>query len=83
MLANRGQTGCLAGCGVWIFRLIHLCSKGLFRHLRARGNRVVIWCVNTREDLWEIHQQFGNELDGVMTDNPIVLKKFVYEHTVV
>jgi len=67
-------------CGINIVRFVHLVSKGLFRHLKRRGNRVVIWCVNTREDLLEIHEQFGHEIDGVMTDNPTVLKKFMDEH---
>jgi glycerophosphoryl diester phosphodiesterase len=37
----------------------------------------MIWCVNTKEDLREIQQQFGDQLDGIMTDNPIVLKSYV------
>ena len=73
----------MISCAIAIARGVHLCSKGLFRHLRARGNRVVIWCANTREDLWELHRTFGDELDGIMTDNPLVLKKFVEEHSLV
>jgi len=77
MAAKRGRKGCLVCCVVNIIRFVHLISKGLFRHLKQRGNRVMIWCVNTKEDLREIHNQFGDQLDGIMTDNPIVLKSYV------
>ena len=38
--------------------------------MKARGNGTVIWVANDPEDFDELHEQFGDTLDGVMTDYP-------------
>lgn len=77
MLRNAGRDGCLTNFFILLFRQIHLNSKGLFRHLRARGNLVCVWVVNTNEELRELHELYGDQVDGFMTDAPTVLKDFV------
>jgi glycerophosphoryl diester phosphodiesterase len=64
-------------CFVNLFRCVHNCSKRLFAHLRARGNWTVIWVVNSKVDMQECYDKFGNEVDGLMTDSPIELVDFV------
>ena len=55
MLAARGRKGCLTNFLIWVFRRVHKSSKGLFRHLKARGNGTVIWVVNDPVDFNELH----------------------------
>ena len=76
MLADRGKTSCCIPVFIWLFRIVHLCSKGLFRHVKARGNGTVIWVVNDHEEFEELHEQFGDTLDGVMTDYPTNLSEW-------
>ena len=72
----NGRGGCRIGCALGIARLVHKWSKGLFRHLKKRGNSTIIWVVNEKEDLEEIVNQFQPYLDGVMTDKPTNLAEF-------
>ena len=69
-LAERGMKGCKINFLLWIMRRVHMCSKGLFRHVKARGNGTVIWVANDDADFDELHETFGNTLDGLMTDYP-------------
>ena len=71
-----GRGGCRVGCALMIGRLVHRFSKGLFRHLKKRGNATMIWVVNDKEDFDEIVQQFEPYLDGVMTDMPTNLSEY-------
>ena len=71
MIETRtGKKGCCVNFMVWLFRRCHMCSKGLFRHVKARGNGTVIWVVNDDCDFDELHDTFGDSLDGLMTDYP-------------
>ena len=42
----------------------------LFRHVKARGNATVLFIANEEEDFNELKAQFGDSLDGFMTDYP-------------
>ena len=44
--------------------------------MKARGNGTVIWVVNDHEEFEELHEQFGDTLDGVMTDYPTNLSEW-------
>ena len=81
MLAQRGRGGCLTAFLIWIMRRVHKASKGLFRHLRARGNGTIIWVVNDDVDFDELTTTFGDTLDGVMTDYPTNLSTWAKRHT--
>lgn len=77
LLAERGRpTGCCVKFIIWIFRCIHLCSKGLFRHVKARGNGTVIWVANDPVDFDELYETFDDTLDGIMTDYPTNLAEW-------
>lgn len=60
-----------------MIRLIHYCSKGLYRHLKARNVTTIIWVVNYQEDLVELKDMYGDELMGVMTDKPTLLRNYI------
>ena len=75
-LQASGRGGCGIGCALGLGRLLHRCSRGLFRHLKKRGNATMIWVVNEREDFDEIVTQFSPYLDGVMTDKPTNLAEY-------
>ena len=70
MLASRGRKGCLVSCAVSLMRCVHRCSHNLFRHVKDRGNATVIWVANDEDEFNELKEQFGDSLDGVMTDYP-------------
>lgn len=50
-------------------------SFNLYRHLRRRGVIVVVWVLNEIEDFEEA-KEYGNEIDGVMTDCPTKLREY-------
>ena len=75
MFANRGRDP-PSGCIFWVARRVHKASKGLFRHLKARGNATIIWVANEPEEFTEMQELFGKSLDGVMTDYPSTLTKW-------
>ena len=56
---------------------VHNNSKKLFAHLKARGNNVMVWVVNSAEEMTLLKKQFGDSLDGVMTDRPSMLKTWI------
>ncbi len=70
MLAKRNVKGCCVSFTLCIARCVHKLSPGLFRHVKARGNATVIWTVNEDEDFHELKEEFGDSLDGIMTDRP-------------
>ena len=80
-LTARVSQGALRGrclsCLLGLLNCIHKRSTALFRHLRARGNWVVMWVVNSQEEMQECHEQFGDELDGILTDCPTELTEFI------
>ena len=55
-------------------------SRGLYRHLRARGVLVVLWVANEDEEYWEAADMFGEDIDGIMTDRPQALWEWVKTH---
>ena len=63
-----------------IARLVHYCSKGLFRHVHRRGNGTVIWVVNEKDEIDELRNHFGEHLDGIMTDMPTNLSEYANEY---
>ena len=74
--ARTGLRGRCVACALRLLRGIHRRSRALFRHLRARGNWVVMWVVNGREEMEECYELFGEDLDGIMTDCPTELAEF-------
>lgn len=46
MLRKKGKSGCCINLSLRLPRLIHLCSNGLFRHIKARNGTTIIWVVN-------------------------------------
>ena len=78
-MKRRMKSGCKLSCATSIGRCLHLSSKGLFRHLRARGNWVVLWVVNSKDEMQECHELFGKEVDGLMTDMPTELADFAQQ----
>jgi len=74
---RRGQQGCKVSCFLSLARCLHLCSRRLFRHLRDRGNIVVVWVVNSEEEMQELNDLYGDSIDGFMTDYPSLLREFV------
>ncbi len=54
-----------------------LMRRSLFRHLRRRGIPTYAWVINTEEDY---ERAFKMGVEGVMTDYPTRLKKFLEEH---
>jgi len=81
-LREHGKQGCLVNFVLWIAQVNHNNSKRLFEHLRARGNTVMIWVINTAEELNLLRWQFGDSVDGVMTDRPSLLKTWTQNATV-
>ena len=81
MLANRGRQGCLINFFIWIAGCVHRCSPSLFRHVKARGNATVIWVANDEEDFNELKEQFGDSLDGIMTDYPSRLSNWARNYS--
>ena len=79
-MARRGNTGCRVNCALGIARAVHNCSKGLFRHVHKRGNATVIWVVNDKDEIDELKNQFGEYLDGVMTDMPTNLSEYARDY---
>jgi len=57
----------------WLIQNV-LVSKRLFKHLNKRGISVFSWVQNT-EDVWDYC--FANGVNGVMTDNPTKLAKYL------
>ena len=55
-------------------------SRGLYRHLRARGVLVVLWVANEDEEYLEAAEIFGDDIDGIMTDRPQALWEWVKTH---
>jgi glycerophosphoryl diester phosphodiesterase len=45
--------------------------------MRNRGVLVVVWVVNEEEEFLEVLNNFGDSIDGIMTDRPSDLKSFV------
>lgn len=45
-LERRNRTCCCWGFLLQVIRLVHNCSKGLYRHLKARNVTTIIWVVN-------------------------------------
>lgn len=80
-LRENGREGCLVNFLLWIAQVQHNNSKRLFDHLKARGNTVMLWVVNTAEELNLLRTQFGNSVDGVMTDRPSLLKTWTQNRT--
>ena len=56
-------------------------AKHLYRHLRRRGVTVIVWVLN-EEDEFEEAMLFAPEIDGMMTDCPTKLKRFVKQYSV-
>lgn len=71
---------CLICCGISIFRCLYVLSPSLLRHLKARGNLTVMFNVDTEEELQEMRDKFGTNLDSIMTDKPSELIKFAKDH---
>ena len=80
MFARNGRTGCRINCLLNIARFVHLISSGLFRHVHKRGNGTVIWVVNDKDEIRELKNQFGDHLDGIMTDMPTNLCEYAHEY---
>ena len=78
-LARSRRFGCCAKFGLFIAKLVHSCSRGLFRHLHRRGNSTIIFVANEAQDFNDLQQQFGPYLDGIMTDKPSNLAEYVSE----
>ena len=78
---SDGNLSCKFACGLMIAKWAHNCSKGLFRHLKRRGNATVIWTVNEKEDIEELREQFSPYLDGVMTDIPTTLQEYARDYS--
>jgi hypothetical protein len=55
---------------------MHLCSNGLYRHIKARNGTPIIWVLNHEEELIEMKNLFGDNLMGVMTDRPSLLSNY-------
>jgi len=72
--AKRGRDGCILKVFLLVFRLVYKCSNGLLRHIKARNGTTIIWVVNHDEELAEMKQLYGENLMGVMTDKPSLLK---------
>ena len=81
-LQENGRGNCLTSFFLWIMRRVHDNSKKLFAHLKARGNNVMVWVVNSAEELTLLKRQFGDSLDGVMTDRPSMLKTWILKPNV-
>jgi len=77
LLKSKGKDGCVINTFIWIIRLIYKCSNGLLKHIKARNGTTIIWVVNHEEELAELKELFGNNLMGVMTDKPMLLKSFI------
>lgn len=45
--------------------------------MKARGVTTIIWVLNSEEELTEINDQFGDSLDGIMTDKPTMVRKWI------
>jgi len=60
----------------WFLRLVGLfmMNKWFFRHLQRRGMQIYAWVLNNDDD-YKVAFDFG--FDGVMTDYPERLKKFL------
>lgn len=80
-LAEKGKSGCLITFAIWLFRRIFANSKGLYRHLKARGNATLIWVLNDDADFDEVQSNFGSSLDGIMTDYPTKLSNWTQNYT--
>ena len=52
-------------------------SKGLFRHMKARGVPVILWVLNEEEEYQEALEMYGDTVDGIMTDRPTRLIEFM------
>ena len=63
--------------GMWAFCLLLKSQRGLFRHLRSRGYVIVLWTVNTEEEFQQMLDWYGDDIDGVMTDFPQKLNKWI------
>jgi len=73
---SKGHTSCVYSLFFGMFRALHLSSNGLLRHIKARNGIPIIWVLNNEEELTEMKNLFGNNLMGVMTDKPTMLKNF-------
>ena len=81
MAAKRGRGGSCLNVFICIFRLIHRCSNALVRHIKARNGTTIIWVVNHEEELAEMKELFGENLMGVMSDRPTLLKTFISKYS--
>jgi len=72
MLRERGRP-IIAHITVYILALIQWNSKNLYRHLKRRGVAVIVWVLNDIDEFEEA-LTYGQEIDGVMTDSPTLLK---------
>ena len=75
-MSDGGKKGCLVNFLIRVARRVHMHSKGLFQHLKARGNGTIIWVANDDWDFDELHETFGETLDGIMTDYPTNLAQW-------
>ena len=75
MIRDRSNA-CFACCIPNIIRGIHLCSRGLLRHLKQRNVTTIMWVANHQDEFQELRNQFDDELMGVMTDRPSELRTF-------
>ena len=69
-LQKRGRGGCCSSFVICLLRGLHWCSPGLLRHVKKRGNATVVFLANEDEDFSDLHNHFGDSLDGIMTDYP-------------
>ena len=77
---RRFGNSCKFSCGLRVAKFVHNRFRGLFRHLKKRGNATIIWTVNEKEDLEELRAQFAPYLDGVMTDMPTTLAEYAQDY---
>ncbi len=64
---------------IWLLDSL-LTSRLLFRHLRKRGIHVYLWVLNDDDDYRRAFHRLG--VDGVMTDYPTKLRRFLDEEGV-
>ena len=60
--------------GVKLFQYV---GYFLYPILKRRGNIVLLWTPNERSDFDTIRKLYGDNIDGVMTDRPTLLKEWI------
>lgn len=75
-MRDMNKESCCGKFFLQIVRGLHLISNGLFRHLKKRGVCTMMWVLNSEEEFLEVHNLYGDNLDGIMTDVPTELRNF-------